>query len=100
MDNLKERSQRTRAFRMAAKRMKRRSQTCAARGCGRTIERWMRFCPTCFDRLPVDHKRAIASATAEGRLLDRAVAVGVAVKWLAEHSPAALTARQLGEAPP
>lgn len=77
-----------------------RKHVCPGPGCGRELERWQRLCPACFRALPRDQQRAIATARAEGRLLETSTLTRAAVAWLAEHSPAALTARRLGESGP
>lgn len=74
-----------------------RPATCMAQDCIAPIEPWRHLCAACFGRLPKDQQRAIALASAERRVLDRAGLVRGAVAWLAGHSPAALAARQLGE---
>lgn len=78
--------------------MTRRPHTCAA--CSRPIERWMRICNPCWKRLPVDQRAAIAAARQAGNTVEVSTLTRAAAAWLAEHSPAAIAARQLGEAPP
>lgn len=80
--------------------MKRRQHSCPVAGCGRRLERWQRVCDPCWQRLPHDLKRAICAAKASRNALRVAEAARSAVAWLAEHSPAAIAARQLGEPPP
>jgi predicted amidophosphoribosyltransferase len=77
-----------------------RRHVCPGPGCGRPLERWQRLCSACFRALPKDQQRAIATARVERRILDAAQLTRAAVAWLAEHNPAELTARRLGESGP
>lgn len=80
--------------------MNRRQHACPAPGCGRRLERWQRVCDPCWRLLPHDLKRGICAAKASRDALMIAERSRDAVAWLAEHSPTAMAARQLGEAPP
>lgn len=60
----------------------------------------MRLCDPCWKMLPADKQRAIVAARQAGNQLDVSALTRAAVAWLIEYSPAAVAARQLGEAPP
>jgi hypothetical protein len=60
----------------------------------------MRLCNPCWKRLPADQQRAIAAAREARNTLEVSALTRAATAWLAEHSPAAIAARQIGEAPP
>ncbi len=60
----------------------------------------MRLCASCWQQLPGDQRRAITAARQGGNALEASRLTRAAVAWLADHSPAALAARQLGELPP
>jgi hypothetical protein len=74
--------------------------SCPALGCGRRLERWQRVCDPCWKLLPADLKRGIIAAKNSRNPIEVSERARAAVAWLAEHSPAAIAARQLGEAPP
>lgn len=74
-----------------------RANRCIARGCGGAIPRWKHLCDDCFRRLPFAQRRAIAEA-GQARAAHRVAALALdGAAWLATHSPAAETARRLGE---
>lgn len=70
---------------------------CAVTGCGQVIPGWQRICTPCFKRLPFDRRRAIAQAGEAKATHIVAQLVTDAVAWLGIHSPAAETARRMGE---
>lgn len=70
---------------------------CLVQGCETMIPGWKRLCDSCFRRLPFAQRKAIAEAgQARATHIVSQLAIEAAT-WLEEHSPAAETARRLGE---
>jgi hypothetical protein len=70
---------------------------CAAAGCCERIESWQRLCGRCWRKIPFDLRekiKAAMAARAPHLVVDH---IRDAVRWLAEHSPAAAIARLTGE---
>ena len=61
------------------------------------LEGWQRLCGPCWRRLPWANRRAIAEAMSDRNVAKVAQLAIEAAKWLQEHTPAAETARRLGE---
>jgi hypothetical protein len=78
----------------------RRRHTCPGPACGRGLQSWERLCGRCWKLLPLDYRKAIIDARAARNELAVSEHARSAVAWLADHSPAAIAARQLGEHPP
>jgi hypothetical protein len=57
-------------------------ERCKASGCDGVRRRSESFCVSCFDRLPREIKRDLASARAERRAVDLSRHVVAAIEWL------------------
>ena len=76
----------------------RKPHLCLVMGCERPIPRWKRLCDEHFRALPFDQRKAIAEAGQAKAPHIVADLTRKAAAWIEEHKPAAVIARQMGEA--